>query len=99
MEKYFTNELSVLEMDKRILIVWFWKRLTKIFGKLIQFEEAVFGGATRLCRLIGTWAAIKGIESLTLLCENEADAARTMERYRLELDILKGNFAQLKGDF
>ncbi len=95
--KYFTKELSIFEMNKRLFIVWFWKRFTKVIGKIIEFEESIFGVATRVARLIGTLAAIKGIESLSLLCENEKERNQILEKYHLELDILRANYAQLKG--
>ena len=97
--EYFTDKLSVYEMDKRIFIVWFWKRVTKLFDKIISFEECVLGFVFRSTRLIGIRAAINGIESLTLLCESEEDVSRTLERYHLELDILRAEYYRLKGDF
>lgn len=96
--KYFTKEeLSIFEMNKRIFIVWFWKHFTRMMGEIIKFEESIFGTASRIVQLIGTLAAIRGIESLTLLCENEKERDQILEKYHLELDILRANYAQLKG--
>lgn len=91
--EYLTKELSLLELNLRVVFVWLLWKITnfiKKIGKRIKNPSKIF-------KIIQTWLEIKGINSLCLLHENQEQRDAWKKEWHLQLDVLKGQLSELKG--